>query len=262
METSTIAVLQDEVFCLKYEMSLLAGHLLEHKLERWIEGFTLPEIHIEHMQRYDFACRFTEGRRVLDVACGTGRGSRVLAEKGAAAEVVGFDNDASTVRYAQIRNRHPRVRFGVADIQELSNCSDFDVAVCFETIEHINRPDSFLSLLAALLKSGGVLLISTPVSASEFDPKPPNQYHLQEWGCLAFQRLVSSKFQIRKIHLQYRPLPGFWTRARFLARLRGQPAPAPATPQWREFDAASFSLDRLESPWEGFQILECSVLPS
>jgi SAM-dependent methyltransferase len=258
MDTSATEGLNDEIFCLKYEMSLLVGHVLEHKLERWIEGFTSPEIHIEHMQRYEFASRFTEGRKVLDVACGTGRGTRLLAEKGAASEVIGFDIDASTVRYAQIRNRHPRVAFRVADVLELSNCPAFDVIVCFETIEHLSKPELFLSRLAALLKSEGVMLISTPVSASEFDAKPRNQYHLQEWGCLAFQRLVSSKFRIRRIHLQYRSIPRFWSRARILAKLRGHPVPMPATPQWREFEAASFSLDALGSLWAGFQILECS----
>jgi len=259
MNTSATDALNDEIFCLKYEMRLLAGHLLEQKLERWIEGFTSPEIQIEHMQRYDFASRFTKGLKVLDVACGTGRGSRMLAEKGAASEVIGFDIDAGTVRYAQIRNGHPRVTFNVADIQELSHPPDFDVVVCFETIEHLSRPELFLNRLAALLKSEGVLLISTPVSASEFNAKPVNQYHLQEWGCPAFQRLVSSKFKIRRIHLQYRSIPRFWTRARVLAKLRGHAVPTRATPQWREFDAASFSLDALDSPWAGFQILECSL---
>jgi SAM-dependent methyltransferase len=259
MDTFATEALNDEIFCLKYELNLLAGQLLEYKLERWIEGFTSPEVQIEHMQRYDFASRFTEGRKVLDIACGTGRGSRLLAEKGAASEVIGLDIDASTVRYAQTRNRHARVSFRAADILELGNSPCFDVVVCFETIEHVSNPELFLGRLAALLKSEGVLLISTPVSTSEFDAKPQNQYHLQEWGCLAFQRLVSSKFQIRRIHLQYRSIPGFWTRARILAKFRGQPVRMPATPQWREFDAASFSLDAVDSPWAGFQILECSA---
>ena len=44
----------------------------------------------EHVVRYAFAAALCRGRRVLDVACGEGYGSAMLAAAGAA-QVVGVD---------------------------------------------------------------------------------------------------------------------------------------------------------------------------
>ena len=62
--------------------------------ERFVPGIE-GEIVYEHVHRYAFARRYAAGRRVLDVACGEGYGSAMLAR--AAREVVGVDIDAATV---------------------------------------------------------------------------------------------------------------------------------------------------------------------
>ena len=36
------------------------------------------ELESQHLSRYDFASRFTAGKRVIDIACGTGYGSSLL----------------------------------------------------------------------------------------------------------------------------------------------------------------------------------------
>ena len=40
------------------------------------------DVYQEHIERYKFAARFVQGK-VLDIACGTGYGSEMLAESGA-----------------------------------------------------------------------------------------------------------------------------------------------------------------------------------
>src|SRR3954469_2197548 len=55
----------------------------------------------EHVARYVFALQFVEGKRVLDIACGTGYGIGLLRSK--AAFVTGVDIDAgaaTSARYA------------------------------------------------------------------------------------------------------------------------------------------------------------------
>ena len=47
--------------------------------ERFIPG-TRGEIWMEHWHRYHFASRWVEGKRVLDIACGEGYGSALLAQ--------------------------------------------------------------------------------------------------------------------------------------------------------------------------------------
>src|SRR5438552_8798835 len=72
----------------------------------------------EHIGRYRFAAEAVRGKRVLDVACGSGYGCAILAET--AAEVVGVDISAEAVahaaaRYASLKN----VRFACGDARRI-----------------------------------------------------------------------------------------------------------------------------------------------
>src|SRR4051794_32573767 len=79
-------------------------------LERVVEGATPAHQWAEHRTRYAFASELAAGRRVLDVACGSGYGSRILADAGADT-VVGVDLDADAVVYARQRYGGPGVTF-------------------------------------------------------------------------------------------------------------------------------------------------------
>ena len=264
METNTDSdnSVRDELFCVKYELDLLSGQLTGRGLERWIEGFCLPQTHNEHVQRYNYASRFTSGRKVLDIACGTGRGSRILAESGAASHVSGYDISENAVRYASLRNRHPNVSFHVRNGLELDHKSEFDVIVCFETIEHLADPESLITRLAAAIRRDGILLISTPVSALEIDRNPSNPFHIQEWSISAFKQLLERAFAITKTHLQSRPFFNPTLLERVLAKVRWRPLERTdernTIPLWEEFDAGN-PLPMLRSNHTGYQILECSL---
>ena len=56
--------------------------------ERFIPG-AKGEIWIEHWHRYHFATRWAKGKRVLDVACGEGYGTALLARVAAWRHPVG-----------------------------------------------------------------------------------------------------------------------------------------------------------------------------
>src|SRR5258708_16667252 len=84
----------------------------------------------EHRHRYEFAAQLCAGARVLDLCCGSGYGTEILAST--AAEVVGVDNDAATIDLAQATLAPS---FELADAlafltQDLP--ARFDVIVCFE----------------------------------------------------------------------------------------------------------------------------------
>ena len=68
---------------------------LEFTGERFVPGIA-GEIAHEHWHRYAFARRCVAGKRVLDVACGEGYGSALLA--GESTSVTGIDIDAGAIR--------------------------------------------------------------------------------------------------------------------------------------------------------------------
>ena len=68
-------------------------------------------IYMEHLWRYKFAAERTRGRRVLDMACGSGYGSHYLATQGGAQHVTGVDIDPDAIRYARLRYRQDNLQF-------------------------------------------------------------------------------------------------------------------------------------------------------
>jgi cyclopropane fatty-acyl-phospholipid synthase-like methyltransferase len=118
-------------------------------------------IYLWHRARYQFAQRFTQGKRVLDVGCGEGYGPSLLAED--AAEVVGIDYSPEAVRHASQAYARENLRFEVADAADLPGLfREFDVVTCFEVIEHLGAEADLLQKLAKTLRPGGLALVSTP----------------------------------------------------------------------------------------------------
>ena len=122
--------------------------------ERFVPG-TAGEIWYEHWHRYHFASRWAAGRRVLDVACGEGYGSALLARH--AANVVGIDIAQEAIDHA----RHAYA--GVANLEfKRAPCTSLpladhavDLAVSFETLEHIEEQERFLDELKRVLSPEG-----------------------------------------------------------------------------------------------------------
>src|SRR4051794_8036877 len=89
-----------------------------------------------HVARYRHAREAARGKRVLDLACGSGYGCAILAD--VAASVVGVDLDPIAVSCAAKRYPLPNVRFLCADARSLPlDPGTFDLVTSFETIEHL-----------------------------------------------------------------------------------------------------------------------------
>lgn len=151
--------------------------------ERWPERIDVGEtVHNhneeEHRARYVWAASLVAGR-ILDVACGTGHGSALLAAR---CVVEGVDRDPEAVAVA--RTRVARGDFQVATIPPLPFADErFDAAVSFETLEHIEADRHFVAELRRVVKPGGLVLISSPnrAATSPNDIPPPNPYHVREY---------------------------------------------------------------------------------
>jgi SAM-dependent methyltransferase len=161
--------------------------------ERFVPG-TKGEIWVEHWHRYHFASRWCAGKRVLDVACGEGYGTALLARH--AAHVTGVDISAEAIahargRYASLAN----AEFMEASCTALPlDDASVDVAVSLETIEHITAQAEFIGELARVLKPGGVLVLSCPNKLEYSDKRGvTNEFHVKELYRDELASLVASR---------------------------------------------------------------------
>lgn len=136
---------------------------------------------------------------MVDCACGLGLGTRTFAEAGAA-HVFGFDVDESTVSAVASACRDLPVTCIVGDATNLPLHSEsVDVFISFETIEHVVEPDAALREAHRVLKSGGLLICSTP-NRNVYSPghergsRPWNRFHKQEYSSAEFDAVLRLLF--------------------------------------------------------------------
>ena len=114
------------------------------------------------MQRYQFAPTYVEGKSILNVGCGFGYGTWILAQYGPTS-VLGLDIDNATIKEAEARYKGDIVRFKLADAQQLPLAdASYDIVVSLENIEHLPAPLKFVQEAQRVLKPEGLLIISAP----------------------------------------------------------------------------------------------------
>mgnify|MGYP002713003229 CR=1 FL=1 len=103
------------------------------------------------------------GARVADVGCGGGLLSEALARAGA--DVVGIDLGGAVIDVARLHLHESKleVDYRLQSSAQLAAAepASFDVVVCMELIEHVPDPAALVQDLAAMLKPGGQLFLST-----------------------------------------------------------------------------------------------------
>jgi SAM-dependent methyltransferase len=165
---------------------------------------TLPDVPEEnywyrrHLVVYEWIAGRVAGRRVVDMACGEGYGSDVLA--GSAASVVGVDANPEAHEHARLRYVRPNLRYR-RDLVE-TFAEPCDAVVFLQTIEHVEDPGAILEHFKSMLVPGGVAYISTPNLLTLAPPgaeKSDNPWHLHEYRAAEFRQLCEAHFP--RVHL-------------------------------------------------------------
>lgn len=150
----------------------------------------------EHLHRYALAATLATGKVVLDIACGEGYGSAIIAN--AAAFVYGVDIDAVAVAHAEAKyvslRKNISFKTGSTSAIPLEDHS-VDIVVSFETIEHHDAHEQMMKEIKRVLKPDGVLLISSPNRSVYKQIAPNNPFHVKELELEEFETLLKSFFR-------------------------------------------------------------------
>jgi len=117
-------------------------------------------IHERQLAAYYKAREFAKDKSVLEIGCGEGSGTEILAEQ--AGELVAIDYSEKAIKTASARLLSSGVRFQVEQVPPI-NAADgrFDVVIIFQMIEHLEDPGPLIEEILRVLKKGGALLLST-----------------------------------------------------------------------------------------------------
>ena len=102
----------------------------------------------------------------LDVGCGSGYFSRIMARRGS--RVIGYDGSQAMLelarRAAQAENLSGRIAFRLVPTVERTSLPDASVdgCLCLNVLEYLDKPFDCLDEMVRVLKPGGLLVLSVP----------------------------------------------------------------------------------------------------
>lgn len=164
----------------------------------------VPELHRgtliygEHLIRYQAAQELCSGKIVLDIASGSGYGTKLLAEK--AEKVYGVDVNEGAIKYSQEMFAAENIEYKLGDGENIPlPDNSVDVVVTFETIEHVANYKKFMDEIKRVLKKDGLAIISTP---NDLEFAEGNHFHLHEFQYDELINLIQKSFTNTKSYFQ------------------------------------------------------------
>lgn len=144
--------------------------------------------------RYEVASRIisehlsrSSVRAVVDIGCGDGYFTNLLAGMFPSAKVRGFDFSEKGIEYARLMAKSENVSFTVGNAFEHGG-TNIDLIVATDVIEHVFDPEDFLmNCREHLSEEGGAILLSTPIRVKEV---PDDPYHTHEFFVGELKALV------------------------------------------------------------------------
>jgi len=115
-----------------------------------------------HFSRPERELKPLAGLSILDVGCGGGLVSEPLARLGASVTGIDPTTDAIAVAREHASGQGLTIDYRTATVEDLqAEGRSFDAVVCMEVIEHVPDQASFVRSLGALVRPGGMIIMST-----------------------------------------------------------------------------------------------------
>jgi len=145
----------------------MAERVVIKNLHKALENLDkINEIDRRHLVRYLYArSLLSPGDHVLDIACGSGYGSLMLAEHGC--HVIAVDISEDALKIAKACNDHPNIEYMIGDVYKAKEYVDdlLDGVVCFETLEHVpDGQDQIVEDFKSIVKKDKPVICSIPIN--------------------------------------------------------------------------------------------------
>ena len=158
-------------------------------------------VYLKQVALYRMAATYSDDKRVLDLGCGEGYGTDLVART--ARQVVGADRSWEVVAHAATKYAGRNTCFVVCDAQRLPfRATSFQTVISFEVIEHVRDVSSYLREIQRVCAAGAPALLSTPNRLLRLLPfqRPWNRFHLREYDARGLESELRAVF--RNVHLQ------------------------------------------------------------
>lgn len=162
-----------------------------------LETFIFNSTAIEHLHRYALAQPFVKDKVVLDIACGEGYGSNLMAQ--IAKKTIGVDISKETISEAREKYKKSNLQFLEGSTSNIP-CEDhsIDIVVSFETIEHHDQHEKMIEEILRVLKPEGLLIMSSPDKFFySIVRNHENPFHVKELFEDEFKRLILKYFRFQ-----------------------------------------------------------------
>lgn len=117
------------------------------------------------------------GDKVLDLGCGNGYYSYLFSKLNLSLKITGIDRHVNAIEDAKRDVREKNVEFILGDAEKLPfSENSFDKIVMSEIIEHVKDDTGVLKEAKRVLKSGGILALTTPNKGYPFLWDPINWF--------------------------------------------------------------------------------------
>lgn len=148
-----------------------------------------------HNKRYNFAAKNLRGTNILDIACGSGYGSEILANSNKKIHITGVDKSKQAIKYARNIHSLKNLSFIKSDALKFRPKSGFDTIVSLETIEHLPEPGKFIDHLIKILNHEGLVIASVPITPSV----DVNYHHLNDFNETSYTKMfIERGFKAKK----------------------------------------------------------------